>query len=228
MPNYNNEILSNNADLQAILEEIKALPVPETPNISVSSNGLITATALGKSATQQLSTQAAATITPGTSSKTAVASGKYTTGAVTVEGDADLVADNIRAGKSIFGVTGTSWAGNLTFSGTYATSTYYTAAGCYLTVDKDTGRAFVTIQGGTSTSYENIYFTATSLPSGVTMLAPAGGTAGANFGTAGATQLYHTVVLTGVTGKINVAVNMSTRANTSYDAVNCALTVTYA
>ena len=34
--------------------------------------------------TSQLSTQAAATITPTTSSQTAVASGKYTTGAVTV------------------------------------------------------------------------------------------------------------------------------------------------
>jgi hypothetical protein len=36
------------------------------------------------SATQQLSTQAAKTITPSTSSQTAVASGKYTTGAITV------------------------------------------------------------------------------------------------------------------------------------------------
>lgn len=221
------ELQSNNADLQAILDEVNALPVPEAPSISVSSGGLITATALGKSSTQQLSTQAATTITPGTSNKTAVASGKYTTGAVTVAGDADLVANNIRAGKEIFGVTGVSWAGSLTFSGTYATSTYYTASGCYLTVDKDTGRAFVTIQGGTSTSYENIYFTAASLPSGVTMLTPPGATNGANFGTVGTTKCYYTAVLTGVTGKINVAVNMATRANTSYDAVNCALTVTY-
>lgn len=86
-----------------------------TPNISVSSSGLITASATQsagyvaagtKSATKQLTTQAAKTVTPGTSSKTAVASGIYTTGAVTVAGDANLVASNIKSGVSIFGVAG--------------------------------------------------------------------------------------------------------------------------
>lgn len=56
----------------------------ETPTISVSNSGLITASANGLSATQQLTTQAAATITPLESAQTAVAAGKYTTGAVTV------------------------------------------------------------------------------------------------------------------------------------------------
>ena len=221
-------ILTNTASLEEILEAVNALPDPvvlETPTITVSSNGLITATANGKSATQQLSTKGATTITPSTSSKTAVSAGYYTTGAVTVSGDADLKADNIKSGVNIFGITGTSWAGTLTFSGTYATSTYYTAAGSFLSVDKDTGRAFITIQGGTSTSYENIYFAATSLPSGVTLLTPPGNT---NFGTGGSAKCYYTAVLTGVTGKINVAVAMNTRAATSYDAVQCALTVTYA
>ena len=64
-----------------------------TPSITVSSAGLITAkstqtagyVASGtKQATKQLTTQAAKTITPSTSSQTAVASGVYTTGAVTV------------------------------------------------------------------------------------------------------------------------------------------------
>lgn len=64
-----------------------------TPNISVSTNGLITASAEQtegyveggtKSATKQLTTQAAKTITPSTSSQTAVASGVYTTGDITV------------------------------------------------------------------------------------------------------------------------------------------------
>lgn len=218
-------------ELQNILDIANNLPepiTPETPSISVSSSGLITASANGKSVTQQLTTKNTTTITPGTTSKTAVSSGTYATGTITVAGDADLIADNIRAGKEIFGVAGASWAGNLTFSGTYATSTYYTASGSFLTVDKDTGRAFITIQGGTSTSYENIYFTAASLPSGVTLLTPPGSTNGANFGTAGTTKCYYTAVLTGITGKVNVAVTMSTRANTNYDAVNCALTVTYA
>ena len=64
-----------------------------TPSISVSSAGLITASATQtagyvsastKSATKQLTVQAAKTITPSSSSQTAVASGVYTTGAVTV------------------------------------------------------------------------------------------------------------------------------------------------
>ena len=51
-------------------------------------------------------TQAGTTITPGTSLKTAVASGRYTTGYVYVAGDSNLVASNIKSGVSIFGVTG--------------------------------------------------------------------------------------------------------------------------
>lgn len=87
-----------------------------TPSISVSSSGLITASATQsagyvsagtKSATKQLTTQAATTITPGTTSKTAVSSGRYTTGTVTVAGDSDLVAGNIKKGVNIFGVAGT-------------------------------------------------------------------------------------------------------------------------
>lgn len=87
-----------------------------TPGITVSSGGLITAsyeanagyTSGGsKSGTKQLTTQAGTTITPGTSQKTAVASGRYTTGPVYVAGDSDLKASNIKSGVNIFGVTGT-------------------------------------------------------------------------------------------------------------------------
>lgn len=87
-----------------------------TPIIDVSAEGLITATTEqeagyvpggSKSATQQLPTQAAKTVTPGTTNQTAVASGRYTTGAVTVKGDANLKAENIAEGVSIFGVSGT-------------------------------------------------------------------------------------------------------------------------
>lgn len=64
-----------------------------TPSVSVDSSGLITASATQtagyvssgtKSATKQLTTQTAKTITPSTSAQTAVSSGVYTTGAVTV------------------------------------------------------------------------------------------------------------------------------------------------
>lgn len=108
--------------------------VPEveqaTPSISVSSGGLITATAVQvggivadgtKSAIQQLPTQGAATITPGTTAKTAIAEGRYTTGDVKVAGDANLVAENIAKGVSIFGVTGTLSSAKVA-SGTFNTN----------------------------------------------------------------------------------------------------------
>ena len=91
-----------------------------TPMIDVSAGGLVTATTEQekgyvpggtKSATHQLTTQGAKTVTPGTTAQTAVASGRYTTGAVQVAGDANLVPENIAEGVSIFGVTGTHSGG---------------------------------------------------------------------------------------------------------------------
>lgn len=98
-----------------------------TPSISVSTGGKITASATQsagyvsagtKSATKQLATTAAQTITPGTSDKT-IASGRYLTGTQTIKGDANLVAANIKSGVSIFGVAGTYDGGG--GSGGYAT-----------------------------------------------------------------------------------------------------------
>lgn len=85
-----------------------------TPSISVDSAGKITASATQtagyvsagtKSATKQLTTKAAATITPKTTNQT-IAAGTYLTGVQTIAGDADLVAANIVSGKNIFGVAG--------------------------------------------------------------------------------------------------------------------------
>ena len=110
-----------------------------TPSISVSTAGKITASATQsagdvstgtKSATKQLTAQAAQTITPGTSDKT-IASGRYLTGTQTIKGDANLVAGNIKSGVSIFGVTGTyEGAGG---SGGYATIDELMAANGYTT-----------------------------------------------------------------------------------------------
>lgn len=95
----------------------------EAPVISVSSSGLITATAGDQSATQQLPTQAARTITPSTSRQTAVASGRYTTGNVTVAGSANLVPANIKSGVNIFGVTGIL-SGMETATGTFSSNAF--------------------------------------------------------------------------------------------------------
>lgn len=75
--------------------------------ISTGSAGTMT---VSGSNTLSLSTQAAQTITPGTTNQT-IAAGKYLTGAQTIAGDSNLVAENIAEGVSIFGVTGTHSGG---------------------------------------------------------------------------------------------------------------------
>ena len=126
-----------------------------TPSISVSSGGLITAKTEQekgyvpggtKSSTKQLPTQAAKTVTPTTTNQTAVASGRYTTGDVDVAGDANLKAENIAEGVSIFGVTGTHSGGTQLESvslsvnapyGLYHSLYYYSIVDGYTTTSGD-------------------------------------------------------------------------------------------
>lgn len=181
-----------------------------------------TAWSNGEKITGTIPSAAAATITPGTSNETAISAGTYAAGDIVVVGDADLTANNIVYNKNIFGVTGNTWAGDLTFSGSYATSSYYTAAGSQLIVDKNTGYGFIIIQGGTRAASNSILFTASSLPSGVTMLTqpPIG-----YFFSQSATQPYNVAVLTGITKKINVDVAL---ISASSQILEADLTVTYA
>lgn len=94
-------LTDNTAKLRKILEKVENLPemppsvAQATPTISVSSGGLITATATQeagavaagtKSATRQLTTKGGTTITPGTSEQTAVSAGTYVTGDIKVAG----------------------------------------------------------------------------------------------------------------------------------------------
>ena len=102
--------------LSKVNVEAMSIATQATPSVSIDSSGLITATATQtagyveagtKSATKQLAFQAAKTIIPTTTSQIAVSSGYYTGGTVTVKGDSNLVAENIKSGVSIFGVNGT-------------------------------------------------------------------------------------------------------------------------
>lgn len=80
--------------------------VSVTPNVTT--RGYISAGTAGNasvSLTANVTTKAAATITPGTTDQT-ITSGTYLTGTQTIAGDADLVASNIISTANIFGVQG--------------------------------------------------------------------------------------------------------------------------
>lgn len=64
-----------------------------------------TAWVKGTKISGSIGTKAATTIIPGTSDQT-IASGIYLAGDQTIKGDANLIADNIKSGTSIFGITG--------------------------------------------------------------------------------------------------------------------------
>ena len=87
--------------------------VSNTPQVT---SGYISSGTAGNSAvslTASVTTKGAATITPGTSNQT-IASGPYLTGAQTISGDANLLAGNIVAGKTIFGVAGSAQIPSIT------------------------------------------------------------------------------------------------------------------
>lgn len=86
-----------------------------TPSISISTRGLITASATQsegyvsagtKSATNQMTTQSGKDVYPGTTRQLVVPAWRYTIGNIYVNGDSNLTSDNIKKGVSIFGVVG--------------------------------------------------------------------------------------------------------------------------
>lgn len=93
----------------------------DTPSIEVSSGGLITASANGKSATQQLSTQSGKTVTPTESEQTAVASGKYTTGDIKVGAVSSTYVGSGIAKQAAKSITPTKSTQTAVASGVYTT-----------------------------------------------------------------------------------------------------------
>lgn len=82
--------------------------VSVTPTVSTA--GYVSSGTAGNSSvslTASVTTKAAATITPGTSDQS-IAAGTYCTGKQTIKGDANLKAENIVAGKTIFSISGTA------------------------------------------------------------------------------------------------------------------------
>lgn len=78
-----------------------------TPSVTAGyvSTGTAGTVSVSGSDTEQLTTKAAATITPTTSDQT-ISAGQYLTGAQTIKGDSNLIASNIKSGISIFGING--------------------------------------------------------------------------------------------------------------------------
>lgn len=130
-----------------------------TPTISVDSQtGLITAETqqvegfvgeATKAASQQLPTQASQIITPGTTPQT-IQANVYLTGAQTIQGDTNLVPENIKDGASIFGVTGT-------FSGDGGGEQGFAP---HLIVSVDTGATVTAMNGETSLTATSVDGTA--------------------------------------------------------------------
>lgn len=143
-----------------LLSEVTVNAIPggalSSPSISINSSGVITATSgvstagylstgASKSNTKSLSTKGAATITPSTKDQTAVSSGYYTTGAVTVKGDSNLTADNIKKGTTIFGVTGIYDNSTTYVSGTKTVSPATTAQTYFASTDGYDGFSSFTV-----------------------------------------------------------------------------------
>lgn len=98
----------------AVSDSQSVTPTVSAGYVSTGTAGTIT---VSGSETEQLTTQAAQTITPSTSDTT-IAAGQFLTGAQTIKGDANLVGSNIKSGVSIFGVAGSLTAATVSQNAT--------------------------------------------------------------------------------------------------------------
>lgn len=124
-----NPTLSVNSSTGVVTANVSATesvsPTVSAGYISTGSAGTMT---VSGSNTLSLTTQAAQTITPGTTNQT-IAAGKYLTGAQTIAGDSDLIAANIKSGTNIFNVVGSFTDSSTVSSGQTAASASEIASG---------------------------------------------------------------------------------------------------
>lgn len=95
--------------------------VPDGASADLASNKILSGYAAynndGALIAGNIPSKAAATYTPTTSNQT-ISAGQYLSGAQTIKGDANLIAANIKAGVSLFGLTGTHQGGQISYTET--------------------------------------------------------------------------------------------------------------
>lgn len=146
--------------------------------------------------------------------------------------DSTATANDIVANKTAYvngqKVTGTlnkiiNLVNSVTFTGSYATE--LSSRTWSYGFNPVTNHVLLVLQGSSSTSYENVYFTLASVPSSsnITLL----GTYTSSFDTSNPVGMMFGCILQGVTSPINISINVTTR-NSTYDYYQAALTITYA
>lgn len=166
-------------------------PSYDTPTINVSASGLITASANGKSATEQLSTQSGKTVTPSESEQTAVSSGKYTTGDVKVGAISTTYVGSGVTRQSAKTVTPTKSSQTAVASGVYTTGA--------ITVGAIPSEYIV--PSGSQTLNENKTYDVTSLASVTVNVPSSGGEITVKTATKSQTSNTTSISFTGLTGE---------------------------
>ena len=108
---------------------------------------------------------------------------------------------------------------SITPGGSYDGASYH---GDYWAAIDANGNLLLVVEGGTSTSYESIYFTAASVPTGVTLVDQSY----YSYSSMTASKPY-VAIFSGVTTSVDIALNFS-GTNTSSDYVTCQVTITAA
>lgn len=149
---YNTNLQNKNLKLRELLDKVETLPSDRPDGVDTSDatatagDILINKTAYvnGQKIEGTIESQPAKTITPSSNDQIAVESGMYTEGTVTVLGDANLSAENIAEGISIFGIVGTHENGIDTSDATAAANEIFNGKTAYVDKEKVTGTFTIT------------------------------------------------------------------------------------
>lgn len=111
---------------------------------------------------------------------------------------------------------------SITPTGTYATSTYYNTSYGVKVGYMRNGDIIVSMQAGTTTSYEALYMNLASAPSGVTITTAYN--TNSSYST-GSPALIYACIISGLKSNATMSIAMTTR-NGSYDYTRCDITLT--